>query len=204
MTPKLRLVTPLLGWPLTEHRTRAKLCYSCSDSALNLTYWDRRRWGHSLSASYQQVLRIWTKSWPLAYNPAIHSPTHRSIPPPVPDAFRPKWLVSAWHSPAWECAALLSRQFKPSRPDHLAISQHLHCRKVSRPRHQRLDSLPRRTLCVWEYPKSGQPMPRSRSRDASRDWPSWALCLLAEFLAVGCSVGVSVVDDATIESTQFP
>jgi hypothetical protein len=47
-------------------------------------------------------------------------------------------------------------------------------------------------------------MPRSRLRDASRDWLTWALCLLAESLAVGCSVGVSVVDDATIESTQCP
>jgi hypothetical protein len=39
-------------------------------------------------------------------------------------------------------------------------------------------------------------MLRSRLRDASRDWLNWALCLLAEFPAVGCSVGVSVVGDA--------
>jgi hypothetical protein len=75
MTPTLRLVTHLLGWPLT--RTSEPL--SCPIHAvigrLDLTYWDRHRWGHPLSASHQQVLRIWAESWHLAYNPAIHSPT---------------------------------------------------------------------------------------------------------------------------------
>jgi hypothetical protein len=141
VTPTLRLATPLLGWPLTEHQARTSLSYSCIDSALDLTYWidDGATRRHPTSKCFASGLG----ADPLAYNPAIHSPTRRSpwltllsLPTglcPLKDAFRPKWLVSAWHSPAWGFATFVSRQFKPSRLDHLTISQHLHCRKVSVP-----------------------------------------------------------------------